>query len=133
NGGYPSAVNQIVTSPQRRRAVRSEFHLGDGPANRRLLMPPLSRRGFIHSSLGVAAGATLLNNLASLAAAQANAQAADDKSDKPETGPETKKVPPSERLRVAGIGCGGPGGSHVTGCPAMDDAELVGPCDPDGG
>src|SRR5205085_7687132 len=107
------------------------IHLG-GPANRRLLMPPLSRRGFIHSSIGVAAGSTLLGSLSSLASAQANAQPADDNADKAKAAPEEKKVPPSDRLRMAVIGCGGRGESHVNAWSGMDDVELGGLCDPDG-
>ncbi len=89
----------------------------------------LSRRGFLHSSMGVAAGSAL----ASTALAQdvvikvkAPQGAATDRST------ATAKAAPSERLRVAVIGCGGRGESHVDAFSGMKDVELVALCDPDG-
>jgi predicted dehydrogenase len=42
------------------------------------------------------------------------------------------KAPASERLRIAVIGCGGRGESHVDAWSGMNDVELVALCDPDG-
>src|SRR5206468_4739955 len=97
---------------------------------------PLSRRGFIHSSLGLAAGTAFTGGLPAFGALQsngANAPAADaDKQDKPQGDDEVKKAPPSERLRMAVIGCGGRAESHVDAWSGMQDVELVALCDPDG-
>jgi predicted dehydrogenase len=54
--------------------------------------------------------------------------------DEPKAGPDDQanKAPPSERLRMAVIGCGGRGESHVDAWSGMQDVELVALCDPDG-
>jgi predicted dehydrogenase len=82
----------------------------------------VSRRGFIHTSMGVAAGSAMAGALPAWAAGAA-VQAADE---------QTAKAPPSERLRIAVIGCGGRGQSHVDAFAGMEDVELVALCDPDG-
>ena len=83
-------------------------------------MSSLSRRGFLHTSMGVAATSLLA----------ARAYGADEP--KPGADDETKKAPASERLRIAVIGCGGRGESHVDAWSGMQDVELVALCDPDG-
>ena len=87
----------------------------------------LSRRGFLHSSMGAAAG--------SLIASGAFAQSEPRPGARAGTAPSadgTGKAAPSERLRVAVIGCGGRGESHVDAWSGMKDVELVALCDPDG-
>ena len=90
-------------------------------------MSSLSRRGFLHSSVGVAASSAL--GLPALAAAQVTVEPAEGTKTVIEV---KKKAPPSERLRVAVIGCGGRAGSHVDAFSGMEDAEVVALCDPDG-
>jgi hypothetical protein len=61
-------------------------------------MASSSRRGFLHSSLGVAAGSALTGALPTFAMAQV--QAADESTGKTKVVIETtKKAAPSERLR----------------------------------
>jgi predicted dehydrogenase len=70
-----------------------------------------------------AAGATLL---------AANAPAADPPKESQSPGDAAAKAPASERLRIAVIGCGGRGESHVDAWSGMPDVDLVAMCDPDG-
>jgi predicted dehydrogenase len=78
--------------------------------------------------MGVA-GTALTGVLPSLASAQVTAGPGEGT----KTVVEVKnKAAPSERLRIAVIGCGGRAGSHVDAWSAMDDVELVALCDPDG-
>ena len=88
-----------------------------------------SRRGFLHTSMGVAAGSALTGALPSWAAGGV-LQAEDTPA--PKVTVEVKKAAPSERLRIAVIGCGGRGDSHASAWSAMDDVEVAALCDPDG-
>jgi predicted dehydrogenase len=83
-------------------------------------MSSLSRRGFLHGSMGAAGSALLAANALAADTPKAEADGA-------------AKAPASERLRIAVIGCGGRGESHVDAWSSMPDVELVALCDPDGG
>ena len=90
----------------------------------------VSRRKFLHTSMGVAAGSALANTALAqdvVVRVKAPEGAAADTSEA-----TTAKAAASERLRIAVIGCGGRGDSHVSAFSAMKDAEVVALCDPDG-
>lgn len=95
-----------------------------------------TRRHFINSSLGVAAALTAGTVLAQDQKA-AEAKPEEPKKDEtPDEQPQQPKRPkpqgPDERLRVAVIGCGGRGGSHVSDLLNLfDHVNLVALCDPD--
>ena len=95
-------------------------------------MSSLSRRGFLHGSMGVAGTALTGSRCRPWRRAQA-AQVTIEPAEGAKTVVEVKnKAAPSERLRVAVIGCGGRGQSHVDAWSGMEDVELVGLCDADG-
>ena len=115
-------------------------------------MSSLSRRGFLHTSVSVAAAVTASTALnaqaqdkprekntgkgaAAKEGAKEKAPAPDDVAAKPEAAePEQPKLTefPKEKLRVAVMGCGGRGGSHVDAfAGTKGDTVVVALCDPD--
>jgi hypothetical protein len=111
-------------------------------------MSSLSRRGFLHTSVGVAAAVTAgaaLNAQAQEkdagrsarkgAAPKEKAQAPGDESAKPQAAEPGEPVLtefPKDKIRVAVMGCGGRGGSHVDAfAGTKGDTVVVAVCDPD--
>jgi predicted dehydrogenase len=112
-------------------------------------MSSLSRRGFLHTSVGIAAAVTAGSALAAGAQDKpdekpaAEAAAAKDKPQKPEKaagdaavapGDDAQKeikAFPKDKIRVLVMGCGGRGGSHVDAYAGKDDSVVVALCDPD--
>ena len=106
-------------------------------------MSSLSRRGFLHTSVGVAAiaaGASLsarAQETAGDAEAAAGTQkpkkadpaAPAEKTEKAE--PKILKEFPKDKVRVCVMGCGGRGGSHVDAFAGKDESVVVAICDPD--
>ena len=104
-------------------------------------MSSLSRRHFLNNSIGFAAAVTA----AGTALAQDAKPAADEtkpaaaeapKEGEAPAGEEKPKKPvregPDERLRVAVIGCGGRGASHIDDLLNLEDhVQIVALCDPD--
>ena len=107
-------------------------------------MSSLSRRGFLHTSIGVAAAVTAGGALtaqgqdkpddkpkdAAGAADKAQPAAADTPKPEGESQP-TIKAFPKDKIRVCVMGCGGRGGSHVDAFAGKDDSVVVALCDPD--
>ena len=104
-------------------------------------MSSLSRRGFLHTSIGAAAAAAAGSGLTARAQDAEPAAAADTPktpTEKPETPadaaaesePKIKEFP-KDKIRVCVMGCGGRGGSHVDAFAGKDDSVVVALCDPD--
>jgi hypothetical protein len=104
-------------------------------------MPFPTRRTFLNSSLGVAAAMTAGTALAQdpkPADAKPEEPKKDEapkeaaKAEEPKQPKRPKPEGPDNRLRVAVIGCGGRGGSHVSELLSLSDhVNLVALCDPD--
>ena len=111
-------------------------------------MSPLSRRGFLHTSVGVAAAMTAGSLTAQAQdkvseepsskkpAVKAKGPGDDSTSDdaKPQAAEEQKILTdfPKDKIRVAVMGCGGRGGSHVDAfAGTKGDSVVVALCDPD--
>ncbi|MGD0093435.1 MAG: Gfo/Idh/MocA family oxidoreductase, partial [Planctomycetota bacterium] len=70
-------------------------------------MPKLSRRGFLAGVAATGAAAFLT--------------------------PRSRVLGANDDVRVAIVGCGGRGGSHLKGCAGMKGMRVVAVCDPDQG